>query len=68
MKTREGKFAIAVSESNRWLNYADLSEDDAEGTILKGVIEDAKYYANRTKKWVVVYIATKEIEIHPKEQ
>jgi hypothetical protein len=68
MKTREGKFAITVSESDKWLNFADLSEDDAEGTILKGVIEEAKEYSNKHREWTVIYIATKEIEIHPREQ
>jgi hypothetical protein len=62
MKERKGKFAITVTESDKWLNFADLSNDKT-GEILKAVIEEAKEYANREKEWVLVYLAEKEILI-----
>jgi hypothetical protein len=66
MRERKGVFALTVTESDKWINFADLS-DDKTGEIMKGVIEEAKEHANRQKEWVVVYIAGMEIEIHPKE-
>jgi hypothetical protein len=62
MKERKGKFAISVTESDKWLNFADLSNDKT-GEILKAVIEEAKEHANREKEYVIVYIAEKEILI-----
>lgn len=53
-------------ENCKWVNFADLSNDKT-GEILKGVIEEAKEYANRHREWVAIYLAEKEIEIRPQE-
>ena len=66
MRERKGVFAISVTQSDKWVNFADLSNDKT-GEILKGVIEEAKEYANRHREWVAIYLAEKEIEIRPQE-
>jgi hypothetical protein len=66
MRERKGLFAITLTESNKWIDYADLAEDGT-GEILKEVIESAKEYANEKDECVIVYIAEKEIEIEPKK-
>jgi hypothetical protein len=66
MRTRKGKFAITVTESDKWINFADLSNDE-NGEILKSVIDEAKEHANREKEWVCVYISELEYEIRPEQ-
>ena len=62
MRARKGRFAVVVSENDKWLNFADLSDDEK---ILDGVIDDAKEYAKTHGVTVIVYLAVKEIEISP---
>ena len=67
MKERRGKFAVVVTEDDKWLNFADLSEDE-DGTVLEGVISGAQDYARENQKTVLIYVAEKEIEISPSER
>jgi hypothetical protein len=67
MKERRGKFAVVVTEDDKWLNFADL-EEDKDCEILKGVISDAQDYARKNQKTVLIYVAEKEIEISPSKR
>jgi len=67
MKERRGRFAVVVTEDDKWLNFADLKEDE-DSTILKEVISGAQDYAKANKKTVIIYIAEREIEISPSER
>jgi hypothetical protein len=64
MKERRGRFAVVVTEDDKWLNFADLNEDK-DGVILKEVISGAQDYARENQKTVLIYVAEKEIEISP---
>jgi len=64
MKERRGRFAVVVTEDDKWLNFADLNEDK-DGAILKEVISGAQDYARENQKTVLIYVAEKEIEISP---
>jgi hypothetical protein len=67
MKERRGRFAVVVTEDDKWLNFADLSEDE-DSTILREVISGAQDYAKANEKTVIIYIAEREIEISPSER
>ena len=57
---RSGKFAVAVTESDEWINYADLSN-----MSLEDFLEEAKEYARENNIRVIVYVASDEYEIRP---
>jgi hypothetical protein len=67
MKERRGRFAVVVTEDDKWLNFADLNEDK-DGTVFEGVISGAQDYARENQKTVLIYVAEKEIEISPSER
>jgi hypothetical protein len=57
---RRGRFAIAVSENNKWVHHTDLTKEK-----LDDVLETAKEHAMENGEQVIVYIANVEIEITP---